>query len=391
LVSLFHRLQAAAVLAACCALTPASADNFLPPLDSQLHEQVIMVPAGPGLQSQLETTVFRPDGPGPFPLLVINHGKNPGDPSLQQRDRFVYMAAAFVRRGYAVMVPMRSGFAHSTGQYADFGCDMTSNGYGQANDVIDTIRYARKQSWIDGERIIVAGQSYGGLATMALAAQDVPGVRGVLNFAGGLKIDDGNCNWQASLVRAFENFGASSKVPSLWMYGANDSYFGPDLANKLYRAYTGSGGHARLMAFGAFKRDAHVMLASRDGEKVWLPETERFLQQIGMPTAEMYAYTPPAQPPKTDFAAIENVSAIPFLSEQGRAAYKSFLARMTPRAFAVAPNGSWGWAEDGEDPDGRALAACQGKSREPCRLYTVDDYVVWQDGPEKDTAVGRTE
>lgn len=37
------------------------------PLDARLNEQVIMVPAGDGLREALETTVFRPAGPGRFP------------------------------------------------------------------------------------------------------------------------------------------------------------------------------------------------------------------------------------------------------------------------------------------------------------------------------------
>ena len=54
-------------------------------LDTRLNEQVVMVPGANG--HALETTVFRPSGPGPFPLLVMNHGKQPGDPRLQPRDR----------------------------------------------------------------------------------------------------------------------------------------------------------------------------------------------------------------------------------------------------------------------------------------------------------------
>jgi dienelactone hydrolase len=359
------------------ALTPSSPSEQQDPLDPRLNEQIIMIPAGPEHTVALETTVFKPNGSGPFPLLVINHGKQPGDPQLQKRDRFIYMATAFVRRGYAVMVPMRSGFSHSTGKYLEYGCNMTANGDAQADDVADAIDYARAQSWVDADRIVVAGQSYGGLATMALAARDIPGVRGVMNFAGGLRVDGGACDWQASLVKAYADYGAHNRVPSLWMYGANDSYFNPHLVARFYRAFERAGGHARLVAYGAFRRDAHVMLASRDGEKVWLPETERFLKRIGMPTEEKYLIAETPAPAKTNFASIDNIDAIPFLRESGRAAYRAFLEKMAPRAFAVSPSGAWGWAEDGEDTDNRALAACQGSSGQPCRLYSVDDYVVW--------------
>jgi hypothetical protein len=82
--------------------------------------------------------------------------------------------------------------------------------------------------------------------------------------------------------------------------------------------------------------------------------------------------------PKSDFARVDDVDAVPFLSEGGRAAYREYLAKMTPRAFALSPSGAWCWAEEGEDPDSRAMAACEQKSNQPCRLYSVDDYVVWR-------------
>ena len=138
------------------------------PIDASLNEHIIKVPAGPDKLASLQTTVFRPHGAGPFPLLIINHGKEAGEPRHQARDRFIFMATAFVKRGYAVLVPMRRGFADSTGRYADFGCDMTANGYAQAGDIRDTVAFARQQDWIDPGRIVVAGQSYGGLATSRL-------------------------------------------------------------------------------------------------------------------------------------------------------------------------------------------------------------------------------
>jgi dienelactone hydrolase len=378
----------AIALALCCTLAPSFAAMPAPLPLSRINEQVMMVPAGPGQSVALETTVFKPDGDGPFPLLVINHGKAPGDPKLQSRDRFVFMASAFVRRGYAVMVPMRTGFANSTGKYIDHGCDMTANGYTQASDVRDVIAYARGLSWIDPGRIVVAGQSYGGLASMALATQDIPGVRGVMNFAGGLKVHGGPCDWRGALVSAFADYGKRARVDSLWMYGANDSYFGPELVGRMYRAYVSGGGNAQLVTYGAFKRDAHTMLASREGEKIWLPEAERFLDHIGMPSREVYAVAAeaPAQP-QTTYAAVDDVAAIPYLAGNGREEYRAFLQRQMPRAFAVSPTGAWGWAEEGEDPGASALAACQSRSSQACRLYSVDDYVVWPG----DTAVGRTE
>jgi dienelactone hydrolase len=379
----FRKLSSALLFG--LALLPGVAIEQELQLDHRLNERIVLVPAGPTHQAMMETTVFQPQGAGPFPLLIINHGKDPGRPNAQPRDRFYHMASAFVKRGYAVMVPMRQGFASSTGRYRDHGCDMTANGYTQANDVLDALNYAREQPWVDGERIVIAGQSYGGMATMALGTQALPGVRGLINFAGGLRDESNGCDWKAELVSAFANYGANNKIPSLWMYGVNDSLFGPDLAMRLHDAFLLSGGRAKLVEYGPFKRDAHGMLASRDGEKVWLAETAKFLQQIGMPTRVLYEVPEPPMPPKTDFAAIENVEAVPFLSENGRKAYREYLTKLTPRAFALSPSGSWTWAEEGEDPAARALSTCNARSNQPCRLYSMDEYVVWQ-GEQADKA-----
>jgi dienelactone hydrolase len=368
-----------ALLAAmfCSALIPSVAVEQVLFVDAGMNEQVVMIPAGVDGTALLETTLFRPDGPGPFPLLVINHGKQAGSPRHQQRDRFIFLATAFVKRGYAVMVPMRQGYASSTGTFVDHGCDMTANGYAQADDVIDAIDYARTLSYVDDSRIVVAGQSYGGMATVALGTHDIPGVRGLINFSGGLRDNGGTCNWQSALVKAFARYGAANRVDSLWMYGANDSHFSPGLVTRMFGAYTRSGGQGSLVRYGPFKRDSHAMIASRDGDKVWLPEVEQFLQKIGMPTKESFTVITPPTLPRTNYADLSDVEAVPYLSETGRAAYKDYLSKITPRAFAVSPSGAWSWAEDGEDPDNRALAACGEHSKEPCRLYSVDDYVVW--------------
>ena len=361
-------------------MLPALAAEQELPLDYRLNEHVVMVPLGGDDDTSLQTTVFRPNGAGPFPLLVINHGKDAGAPSQQSRDRFIVMATAFVKRGYAVLVPMRQGFAGSGGVYQDHGCDMRANGYTQAADVRATIEWARTQGWIDADRIVVAGQSYGGLATLALGTEALPGVRALLNFAGGLRDDGRHCDWRAALVNAVADYGARNRVPSLWMYGVNDSLFPPELVGRMHAAYVRAGGRATLVEFAAFKRDSHGMLASRDGEKVWWKETERLLLQVGMPTREVVTVSGPPAIPTSNFAALGDIAAVPYLSEHGREAYREYLAKQTPRAFAVSPSGAWCWAEEGEDPDTRALSTCSKRSKQPCQLYSVDDKVVWPAG-----------
>src|SRR5438445_1856989 len=58
--------------------------------------------------------LFKPDGPGPFPAIVWNHGseKNPGG-----GPQFGTVAGIFVPHGYVVFAPVRRGHQMSEGSY----------------------------------------------------------------------------------------------------------------------------------------------------------------------------------------------------------------------------------------------------------------------------------
>jgi len=369
-------LIGAAVLALSLALHSSPAPAVV--LEAALNEQVTMIPVISGSSAvQLETTIFKPPGDGPFPLVIMNHGKAIGNPHDQPRDRFLAISREFVKRGYAVVIPMRKGFSKSSGDYVDPGCDMSAQGRGQADDLQGVLEYLDTQSWVDRDRVLIAGQSYGGLATIAFGARHFPGVRGLINFAGGLKMHGGSCRWQDSLVQAFAEFGAHTNLPSLWFYGENDQHFGPELAARMHDAYVQAGGLAKLIAYGPFKKDAHGMSGSRDGVRIWWPETEKFLREIGMPTEPVIALSDEVKIPKIEYAALDNVDAVPYLKDGGREQYRTFLGRSTPRAFAISPTGAWSWAEDGDDPVAQVLTDCQKHSIEPCKLYAVDNNVVW--------------
>jgi hypothetical protein len=112
----------------------------------------------------------------------------------------------------------------------------------------------------------------------------------------------------------------------------------------------------------------------------------KFLAEIGMPHAPQSlferfgaAMAMPA-PARTDFAPADDESLLPHVKDTGRAAYRTYREKQMPRAYAIAPSGAWGWAHGGDDPLKRALDNCNrnAASKGECRLYSVDDYVVWK-------------
>ena len=155
-------------------------DVYLP--TAGLNEQIIRVPVDAAGTVTLETTIYKPDGAGPFPMIVFNHGKIPGDPRTQERSDPLPFAREFVRRGYVVVAPNRQGFGHSDGTYQQDGCDVERNGIGQAGDVAATIDFMSKQPYVDATHIVVAGTSHGGLATMAYGPEAASGVRALDQF-----------------------------------------------------------------------------------------------------------------------------------------------------------------------------------------------------------------
>ncbi|MGV0959029.1 MAG: hypothetical protein ACOYB1_04255 [Limnohabitans sp.] len=88
-----------------------------------------------------------------------------------------------------------------------------------------------------------------------------------------------------------------------------------------------------------------------------------------------------------DFADVSNVDAVPYLDERGRQGYRDWLTKAPPRAFVIAPNGSWNstWGNPGrlvdESPDAaqRALSRCE-KRAQDCKVYAIDRRVVWVSG-----------
>ena len=347
-----------------------------------LREQVIYIdkPGRGGVK--LETTLFLPPGDGPFPLVIINHGKSPGNPHMQPRSRSLLAAREFVSRGYAVAAPMRQGFADSGGDYVNTGCNIDANGKAQALDVVVTLSALSKRPDIDISHTVVIGQSHGGLTTMAVGALKLSQVVGLVNFAGGLRVE--SCDrWRTELTRAMGDYGADARVPSLWFYGDNDEYFNVDTWQGMYKAYTDGGAPARMVAFGKFRDNSHAMFGSAAGLRIWVPEVRDFFRQLGLPFDVKYRIalaeheTPPPAP--SGFAAIDDASRIPAVNDKARTAWVDYLDAPPPKAMAISPHGSWAYRYGEAGAMRNALERCaQGFAKEPCQLYAVDDEVVYQ-------------
>src|ERR1700730_12335976 len=245
-----------AALALACSIAIAGPIVSMPgPQDlegSQSRRQLWLLPStDPSVL--MRTTVFRPPGEGPFPLAVMNHGTTQNPVQRQYFPILEFEAAAlwFAKQGFVVAAPQRPGHGETGGIFLEdvASCeasDFRSAGLSGAANIQSAIDYLATQSFVQKDGVVVVVQSAGGWDSLALASQNPPMVRAVIEFEGGRGGHFGgkanqNCK-PDNLVVATREFGKTARVPALWIYTQNDSFFGPALSKRMFDAWTAEGG-----------------------------------------------------------------------------------------------------------------------------------------------------
>jgi dienelactone hydrolase len=261
----------------------------IPPLPRiPLNEQVIRIPMTYGEANlTLEATLYLPDGPGPFPLVMLSHGTPRQVRDRRERVRFEAQSWKFITWGFAVVVPMRRGYGGSGGSYAeDEGWCETARyyeaGLASAHDLEATLRFIQPHPAINSRAVILAGHSAGGFASLALASWGPPGLRGVINFGGGRGSRADKLCSPPELIDAFGRFGRTVRVPTLWIYAENDTFFPPPLVRQLLKAFQAGGGPAQLVMLPPFHQEGHFVFSDVRGLSVWEPAVKQFLQRLGV-------------------------------------------------------------------------------------------------------------
>jgi len=353
-------------------------------LAKDLREELVRIPAtvkdmyGRQDTKNIAVTIYRPAGEGPYPLLVFNHGRAvTARRAAQGRNRPEAAARYFVGKGFVVLAPTRIGYWET---YGDFDPEYSGScnslhvepmSVAASDQVLATVEFARTLPYVDASRWVVAGQSVGGLTTLATVGRAPDGLVAGINFAGGTGGDPEAKPGDPCRPQALESYWGSiakkAKVPTLWMYWQNDKYWGPEVPRTWHKAWVASGGKAEFAAFGASGVDGHNGLnADMDH---WLPVVEDFLNRAGFTKSGIVT-----RPAASGFADIQDAAKVP-LSAQNQGNYLKFLSLPLPRAFAVSDKGGWG-SSTGDYAVGRALGNCQ-RYGVNCKLYAVDNDVVW--------------
>ncbi|MGH9830366.1 MAG: alpha/beta hydrolase family protein, partial [Blastocatellia bacterium] len=186
-------------------------------------------PASAGLQEPIYQTVFynngslnieaylyKPDGVGPFPVVIYNHGSRRGHERLEVP--FVYVGEMLARNGYAVLVPERRGYGKSDGETwsqavgSDTRTKFINRLKEETTDVLAGITYLTGLQFVDTHRMAIMGWSLGGIISV-FAASERNVFRAMIDQAGGA------LSWNLSplLQQDLPEAASLIKAPSLCM------------------------------------------------------------------------------------------------------------------------------------------------------------------------------
>jgi dienelactone hydrolase len=276
-------------------ITPSRAEDQ--PASLQIQEEIWALP----LPLPMFAYLVRPVGDGPFPLVIMNHGVslNPTDRSFFPPVEFRDAAKWFAKRGYLVVAPVGTGYGAAAidipehGLYGPFfskvgkcsNPNFRAPGLAVAQVDLWIIDYMAAEKRIVPKDVIVVGQSAGGWAAIALSSLNPSQVKAIIVFAAGRggRVDNkpnNNCA-PDKLVEATGEFGRTSRVPMLWIYIENDTFFGPPLSKRMHEAFTTAGGKAEYHVVPPFGGEGHFFIDSPDAVPIWAPLVTKFLDEQG--------------------------------------------------------------------------------------------------------------
>src|SRR6185437_3469358 len=242
--------------------------------------EVVSFPSG---KLKLYGLLYKPDGPGPFPAVVYNHGSAPG---MLSQQAFEAVGPEFAKRGGVFFGPYRRGQGLSTaaGPYIEDQIKAAEKRGGisaatttairllqtdHLNDQLAALAWLRKQSFVQPERIAVAGTSFGGIETVLGAEKGQ--YCAAVHFAGAAESWKIAPQLQSMMIQTVRN----SRVPIFFIQAKNDYDLSPSEALPDAMKNAGKKFEVKIYpAFGDSVQDGHSF--GYFGSSVWGSDVFRF-------------------------------------------------------------------------------------------------------------------
>src|SRR5580692_6578834 len=234
----------------------------------------------------LHGVLYKPEGPGPFPAVVYNHGSAAG---MVSKSAFDALGPVFANHGWVFLGPYRrgQGLSASAGPYIGDQIDAAEKKGGipagaaamvrlletdHLNDQLAALAWLRKQGFVRPNRIAVAGNSFGGIE--AVLGAERGNYSAAIDSAGGAQSWAEAPELQSLMTRAVRN----ARAPIFFFQAANDYDLSPSKtlsakmgeANKTYKLKI-------YPSYGDSPLDGHTF--GYFGSDVWAEDVFGFLSQ----------------------------------------------------------------------------------------------------------------
>ena len=240
----------------------------------------------PSGELTLQGVLYKPEGTGPFPAVVYNHGSAPG---MLSKEAFETLGPVFASHGCVFFGPYRrgQGLSASAGPYIgdEIAAAQKRGGitFGAAtmirlletdhlNDQLAALAWLRGQSFVKPDQIAVAGTSFGGIE--AVLGAERASYCAAVDSSGAAQSWSEAPEVQALMTRAVRN----SRAPIFFFQAENDYDLSP--SRTLSTAMKDAGKEFEIKIyppFGKSVQEGHSF--GYFGSSIWGVDVFRFLDR----------------------------------------------------------------------------------------------------------------
>jgi carboxymethylenebutenolidase len=245
--------------------------------------KVVAFPSG---NLTLYGVLYKPNGSGPFPAVIFNHGSAPG---MYSSEAFAVLGPVFAQHGWVLFGPYRrgQGLSASAGPYIEDQIKAAIKRGGisagaatmiqllktdHLNDQLAALDWLKKQRFVQPNHIATAGNSFGGIE--AILGAEHGGYCAAIDASGGAESWRRSPELQSFMVQTVRDV----RVPIFFFQPENDYDLSP--SHTLSAAMKDAGKMYEMKiypSYGSSVLDGHSF--GYFGSAVWGPDVFRFLDQ----------------------------------------------------------------------------------------------------------------
>ena len=242
----------------------------------------------------LHAVLWRPQGRGPFPAILLNHGSGRTREDLERLGSYEQNAEklgpVFARHGYVFLYLFRRGVGLSSDQGANavdlMNSESAAHGLEARNalqlqlldnremgDALSALKFLRALSYVDAKDVALVGHSFGGSLTVLMAERE-PNLRAVVVFSVAGYSFDRSPELRARLLAAVDHIAA----PVFFIHAENDYSLSSGKVLDARRQQIGKPHRLKIYPpIGHTVDDGHDFLHL--GVNIWEPDVFAFLDE----------------------------------------------------------------------------------------------------------------